>query len=160
MKKVSWSKFDLQNPNNSEFGEGFQVDFNCYICETNFPIKRKNFVPLSKIEGLEGISPVSRYKLIVGFGNLFDEDEVKSEVESCLLSSDNYLKLMNIKDEETRNLVKETAKELQLFKHWSLVVIPNGSVKTATSDDIGEFNLIHKEIEQIAKKCNGIIIRG
>lgn len=130
-----------------------------WLCETNFRIQKKDIPVLcNQVEGVEALEPITRYKLIVSFGSLFDLEEVQKDFERALLNSQNYLIIKKMPNDEVRKDIMATEAELSCFKYWSMVVIPSGHIKTAVSDCDKEFETLHKKIKDIAKQTNGIIL--
>ncbi len=51
-----------------------------WLCHTNFTITDKDLWKVSKINGVEILKPLSRYKALVGFCSLFDCEIVKKKI--------------------------------------------------------------------------------
>jgi hypothetical protein len=59
--------------------------FDCWIGHTNFDITIKTKNILDKIEGVEVLKVLSRYRFFIGIGKLFDFKEVRQEIEENLI---------------------------------------------------------------------------
>lgn len=56
--------------------------FNFYVCSTNFAITTKMYQELNNnVEGVETLDKISPYKIRIGIGELFDEQEVKNSIK-------------------------------------------------------------------------------
>src|SRR5688572_20292062 len=68
------------------------------ICHTNFTISEKEAVRINFIEGVETLSIISRYRMLIGFGRLFDASEVRKEIELALTDMSTYSQEMFERD--------------------------------------------------------------
>ncbi len=60
------------------------------ICHTNFTIGDKEATRTNFIEGVETMTVLSRYQMIIGFGRMFDATAVRAEIKEKLLNMDTY----------------------------------------------------------------------
>lgn len=97
MFKIEWRKFNIpENPmlkvleNTKEDYEDSNDEleekdfYNFWICNTNFNITNGIVDSVQYVEGVETLELVSRYKMRVGIGELFDEDDVKDNIEMVM----------------------------------------------------------------------------
>jgi len=63
-----------------------------WLCHTNFNINLPVVAVLDTLEGVETITVVTRYQMIIGFGRLFEVSEVKKNIASTLINLDTYPK--------------------------------------------------------------------
>lgn len=59
--------------------------FDCWIGHTNFDITINTKNILDKIDGVEVLKILSRYRFFIGVGKLFDFKEVRQEIEENLI---------------------------------------------------------------------------
>lgn len=59
--------------------------FDCWIGHTNFDITMNTKNILDKIDGVEVLKVLSRYRFFIGIGKLFDFKEVRQEIEENLI---------------------------------------------------------------------------
>ncbi len=96
-----------------------------WILQSNFNITHEHIMNISRISGVEILRPISRYRFLVGFGGLFDEQKVKLRINKELIPQhkpyDNLQKVANRK-----------------FKHYA--ILNNGNeyelVGGETDDDV------------------------
>jgi len=59
----------------------YDQDMSMWTMHTNFDIVRPMIPIIEKVDGVESITPISRYRLRIGIGKLFiDHDEVKRNI--------------------------------------------------------------------------------
>lgn len=58
--------------------------YNFWIIHTNFDIGDKEKSILEKLPGVETLDIFTRYRVRIGIGKVFDEDDVKTEIEKQL----------------------------------------------------------------------------
>jgi hypothetical protein len=59
--------------------------FDCWIGHTNFDITMNTKNILDKVQGVEVLKILSRYRFFIGIGKLFDFKEVRQEIEENLI---------------------------------------------------------------------------
>lgn len=173
MRKFNWTKIDKgaevsEDENTPLMGSPFGLFpndefhplrmFNLFLVDTDVSIAYVELEAVSCIDGVECVTGISRYKFIIGFGNMFKEEECKDYVELLLGGAYNFTEITKIKSREVRAKVIDSYKELKLFKHWSLVVFPNGEIRSAYSDDQTDFKTLNKEIKEIHHVTKGIFL--
>lgn len=60
------------------------------ICHTNFTITNKEATIVNFIEGVETLSIISRYQMLIGFGRMFKGEDVRKEIADTLINIDDY----------------------------------------------------------------------
>lgn len=99
--------------------------FNFWIMHTNFNISEVVLNTLQAIDGVESIDTqtMTRYRVRLAFGRLFDAMEVKREIEETLC-----------KKQDTRNindLIETTANYLSSrYKFWAVLRTKDGQLST------------------------------
>lgn len=58
--------------------------YNFWLMHTNFDITDKEVETLEKLAGIETLDVFTRYRCRLGIGKVFDEEEVKTEIEKQL----------------------------------------------------------------------------
>lgn len=61
-----------------------------YMLHANFNIDAKCFIIANFSDGVEAVKSVSRYRLLVGFGKLFDKSVCKKELADKLINIEDY----------------------------------------------------------------------
>lgn len=123
--------------------------FNIWILHTNFSLTKGNLFDLDNIEGIEAIQQISRYRLLITFGLMFDEDWVKKNVEQILKASmqeicehcgsvsnnniDVDSKEIELSD-DLKNEVDLIKSQLSSFPSWAIYVMPNGVINSCTGN--------------------------
>lgn len=64
------------------------ANFECWIAHTNFDITNRIKTELNKIPGIEILKVLSRYRFFIGIGQMFDFQEVRSNIEKQLIQGD------------------------------------------------------------------------
>jgi hypothetical protein len=62
--------------------EQAKKDMKIWVVNTNFDINTEIVNKINIIEGIEALKPLTRYKLAIGIGRLFDDTLVKSKISS------------------------------------------------------------------------------
>lgn len=60
------------------------------ICHTNFTIGERELTRTNFINGVETLTIVSRYQMIIGFGRMFDAEKVRLDIADKLVNIDTY----------------------------------------------------------------------
>lgn len=113
-KQINFTEVDLEQIFRQEGGEEggsfFQAfianyankAFKYYVLETNFNLSSKTLRRIADVSGVERIIPMSRYRALINFGNLFDIDLVQKEIrlQTSKLFYSKGLSKKNIQDSE------------------------------------------------------------
>jgi len=60
-------------------------NFDCWVGHTNFNITQATFNMLDKVEGVELLKIVSRYRFFIGIGRMFHFKNVRKDLENQIL---------------------------------------------------------------------------
>ena len=60
-------------------------NFDCWVGHTNFDITPATFNMLNKVEGVELLKVVSRYRFFIGIGRMFHFKNVRKDLENQIL---------------------------------------------------------------------------
>lgn len=74
------------------------INYDCWVGHTNFDITPSLKRKLSKIEGVEALKIVSRYRFFVGVGRMFNFSDVRKSVETEIEEKTNESRFTEHKD--------------------------------------------------------------
>lgn len=74
------------------------INYDCWVGHTNFDITPSLKRRLSKIEGVEALKIVSRYRFFVGVGRMFNFSDVRKSVETEIEEKTNESRFTEYKD--------------------------------------------------------------
>jgi len=60
------------------------------ICHTNFTIGERELTRVNFIDGVETLTAISRYQMVVGFGRMFDAEKVREDIRQKLVDMTTY----------------------------------------------------------------------
>lgn len=60
--------------------EEAKANMKIWVANTNFDINKEILEIINKVEGIEALKPLTRYKLAIGIGKLFDDTIVKNDI--------------------------------------------------------------------------------
>ena len=75
------------------------INYDCWVGHTNFDITPSLKRRLSKIEGVEALKIVSRYRFFVGVGRMFNFSDVRKSVETEIEEKTNESRFTEYKDQ-------------------------------------------------------------
>lgn len=75
------------------------INYDCWVGHTNFDITPSLKRKLSKIEGVEALKIVSRYRFFVGVGRMFNFSDVRKSVETEIEEKTNESRFTEYKDQ-------------------------------------------------------------
>ena len=128
--------------------------FDCWLGYTNFDITRTVKATLERIEGVELLEIMSRYRFFIGVGKLFNFTEVRRDIESELCDN-------NISD-ETLEAVEVLKENLSQDKYWTILVSNSGEIKYASTNDENDEKYLRKalDLEQIKENSGGSLLKS
>lgn len=122
------------------------LEWNFFLCTTNFNITNGVVELINGIPGVEVLNIVSRYKMKIGIGSLFNEDDVKDNIIDSVYAS--FEKpIVTIPQ-----VVKKTQNEIyfenlkRMYKEYKFFAT------VFTSGEISETKLIVENDEEEAKR--------
>lgn len=127
------------------------IDF--WIMQTSFGITQDTARIIGLVSGVESVEPLTRYSIRIGLTNsgLFDNEEVKSNIETSLVEFFHHGQNQKVADlePELQNKVKEVRDHLDKYSnYWCLYMLPNGRMEIIKSD---------KKTEEFVEKVNFLI---
>lgn len=122
--------------------------FNFWMGHTNFDVDENIVKTISRIDGVEVLTVVSRYRFLIAFGKCFKPADVKVEIQRAVCS----VEKLDIDDFEfvcsDGKTISEILKTVKgQYSEWSLYVFPNGSYSLAnvSEEDFARKKNIMKE---------------
>jgi hypothetical protein len=157
---------EIQNVMSTPFGL-WRVDdsfnpykqFKLWMAHTNFTINKKTADTIKCIPGVEILSVLTRYRFMIGVGNLFSIREVRVAIEKTLGCSGERPLL--ISDAILKQKVLELKESLSKEEKWMIYVFPNGNIEHCTIKEgnkkFAEQQLIYRGA---ADHSNGILLES
>ena len=104
-KRLLWKKVDTPSLFNNKMMEEIEEamppftmepNYDLYSLQTNFKLTVDILKYLSQIDGIESISPVSQYQVIVGLPNsgFFDHNKIKETINNTLQLIDDEIDII------------------------------------------------------------------
>lgn len=131
--------------------------FKLWMAHTNFNLGKKAIKTIVNVPGVEVLYVMTRYRFVIGVGELFDFRQVRIDITKKLCGS-SFL-INSIEDLETRNKVKNIKENIEKNEKWAIYVFPNGSIEYTSSED-PEYCKNIKTLKQAHKLSNGILIES
>lgn len=130
---------EIQNVMSTPFGI-WRVDdtlnpykqFKLWMGHTNFTINKNIVETIKATPGVEVLSVLTRYRFIIGVGELFDIRDVRVAIEHALQCNQDGEFLID--DPEIKQKVTELKNELAKHDKWAIYIFPNGSIDFATNE--------------------------
>jgi len=112
------------------------VDF--WIMHTNFDITPEIAEIINKIEGVEILEILTRYRARLGFpkSGLFDSATIIQTIENNIIRYEKQITdilSVVLKTEVTNHIVSLYNQLEKKYEYWTLLVLPNGNTEIATS---------------------------
>tara|TARA_Y100000593_G_scaffold89635_1_gene174285 strand:+ start:3897 stop:4487 length:591 start_codon:yes stop_codon:yes gene_type:complete len=110
--------------------------FDCWMGYTNFEITNSIRDTLEKVEGVELLNIMTRYRFFLGVGKMFSFSDVRRAVESLLCESeiDEYSK-------ESVDIIKES---ISSDKYWAILVTKSGEILYASTNEESDEDYLKK----------------
>jgi len=143
-----WRVDDYMNP---------YRQFKLWIGHTNFSITQEVVDIIKNIPGVEVLQIMTRYRFIVGVGEMFDIHDVRVAIEEQLQCHQNEEEL--ITDQKLLEQVQDLKQQLSVYNKWAIYVFPNGQIDFSTSEESNfgqQLNLYRQAVDY----SNGILIEG
>jgi len=122
--------------------------FDCWMGYTNFDITKSVQDAIEKIEGVELLSVMTRYRFFLGVGKLFEFSSVRRLIEESLCD----LQL----DEDTEEAVDIIREDISSDRYWAIFVTQAGEISYASTNSESDEDYLNKLSYYIKrKKKNG-----
>jgi hypothetical protein len=131
--------------------------FKMWMGHTNFSITPEVVEVIKSVPGVEVLQIMTRYRFIIGVGELFDIRDVRSTIETQLECHRDEHDM--IPDQKLLEQIFELRKQLESFDQWAIYVFPNGQIDFATSEqeDFGkQLHIYRKAVDY----SNGVLIES
>lgn len=131
--------------------------YNLWMVYVNFDLTTDLVDMIEEVPGVETLDIYSRYRMRVGFGKLFDENNCKLIIDHILGIMSDSLEAL---DEETKNSVNsqvETFKESKV-KNWAIYVFPSGKAVTYADENKDNFLPKLKLFEEVKNMVGGQLV--
>jgi len=158
-------RMPIQNVMSTPFGF-WRVDdamnpfkqFKMWMGHTNFSITPEVVEIIKSIPGVEVLQIMTRYRFIIGVGELFDIRDVRSTIETQLECHKDECDM--IPDQQLLVQIFELREQLTAkFDQWAIYVFPNGQIDFTTSDEENfgqQLNLYKQAVDH----SNGVLIES
>ena len=129
--------------------------FDCWMGHTNFDITKSVQSKVEKIEGVELLNVMSRYRFFIGLGKLFNFSDVRKSIEEALCDPFEM-------DEDVTETVKMIRDIVSEDKFWTIFVSREGDIlysSTNKEDDKDYLNSL-KSYNIQKNKFGGLILNN
>lgn len=122
----------------------YDNSYKMWTCHTNFWLTRDDFMKINKVEGVEGLQPISNYRFNVIFGYLFNEETVKKSIQKTIMSTlDDVFKLYAyLAESKNPSIQASTQKKLDAAisviekRYCAIFVYPNEQMRILQVDKL------------------------
>ena len=128
--------------------------FDCWMGYTNFDITKSVKGSMEKIEGVELLNIVTRYRFFLGVGKLFDFSDVRRIIESEFCEK-------NL-DEDTEDSVNIIMDTISSDRYWAIFVSQSGEILYASTNNDSDEDYLKKlsHYRKRKKKNGGFIFQN
>lgn len=112
-------------------------DFNFWLGHTDFRLTTQMRNQIEEVDGVETIEIYTPYRFRLGIGMMFDEDEVKRNIQRAI----------GVKKQPLSNDIQEEIVKLKNNinkSYWAFYIAPNGESEMFQSDNMEE---VYKKLE-------------
>ena len=133
--------------------------YDCWMGYTNFDITQQVEKQIEKIEGVELLFVISRYRFFLGVAKMFEFRDVRTGIESLLRCNQEESESTDdeVTTEETVEIIKEIISE---DKHWIIFIGKDGVVDYASTNQDHDISFLEKVrlYKKIVKRKGGTIL--
>lgn len=135
--------------------------FDFWTMHYNSNITKNILDEIEKCDGVETISPLTRYRIRIGFNRMlikseaFNLTELKQNIEKKVLNIgrakndiENFSSLLMF-TKDVKEKIQDITKEMFSVGNWAIYILPNGGIETVTC--IGETEDFSKKIKFLEK---------
>ena len=128
--------------------------FDCWICYTNFDITNSVKDTLEKVEGVELLNIMTRYRFFLGVGKMFNFSEVRRAIESLLCESEI--------DEYSKESVSIIRDNISSDKYWAIFVTKSGEILYASTNEESDEDYLKKlkHYQKRKHKNGGLLLQN
>lgn len=115
-----WAIDDTMNP---------MRQFKLWMGHTNFPIDESVFHIIDNATGVEVFKVLTKYRFLIGVGEMFDFRDVRTTLEKLLCGNQTFDEQLLLLDENMQQELLSIKSELDKQKKpWYILVLPNGAI--------------------------------
>lgn len=148
---------DIMNP-------VFDTEF--FLGHTNFNLSKDILEGITKVDGVEFLKVMSRYRFIVGIGVMFNSKEVLDGVEKSIGIETELIEVSKVKNTELSTeaasslecIINEIYDLVPMDKKWLAYVFPNGEHIVKVLKDDKEYSIAWEGFSKLAKESGGLIV--
>lgn len=157
-------QMNVQNVMSTPFGL-WRVDdsmhpykqFQLWMGYTNFSINQNVVNTIKTTPGVEVLQVMTRYRFIMGVGELFNIHDVRTSIEKALLCNKDEKEM--IENKEILKKIDMLKKDLSTYNQWAIYVFPNGNIDFTTSDK-KDFFSERNTFRQAVDYSSGVLIES
>jgi len=128
-----------------------------WMGHTNFTITPDIVDAVKELPGIEVLQIMTRYRFIIGVGELFDIREVRTSIEALLECNKDEDSM--IADERLLEQIHDLRQQLSIYNQWAIYVFPNGKIDFTTSEE-SDFGQQLNTFKQAVDHSNGVLIES
>lgn len=130
------------------------------IAHLNFNLSAKRIDLIKKVDGVEFLQPLSRYRFIIGIGRMFDIIEVCEMVEEVLEIKHEPMAISKeaIQSQEIKDIIREIGEKQNGCEFWAAYVFPNGNYQFSPLDSEESVHKKKEEYMTWQRLSNGMIL--
>ena len=133
--------------------------YDCWIGHTNFDITYEIKNIIERIDGVEVLKVLTRYRFFVGVAKMFDFKTVRVEIEKILCGKHTENHEECVLDDETRVAVDDIKSRISSQKLWAIYVFPNGQIDYISSDNTTDAEYFDRlQVFKTAKEYSGGVL--
>ncbi len=142
--------FDVDNANDGRLFGGraptranlLSTHFSLWIGETNFNVTNRIRHAINRVDGVESLDIITRYRFRLGIARLYRPKEVKQAVGDVVtpLAGRSASPLQILRDSMAR-----------AYPHWAILLLPGGKLVAAggaTPEEVGAQNLLEQKLAE------------
>ena len=128
--------------------------FDCWMGYTNFDITKSVQDSLERVEGVELLNVMSRYRFFLGVGKMFKFSNVRKLIEESVHCSP--------LDQDTRESVNIIKDSISSDRYWTIFVSQSGEISYASTNKEADEDYFSKlkHYQKRKKKNGGVIIQN
>lgn len=134
-------------------------DTEFYIGYTNFNLSKKVIDDIEKVEGVEYLKPMGRYRMIIGIGILFEAKTVCRDIEKKLgvIQEEEILSEDDLSD-SVKTVINEIKELSNDSEFWSAYIFPNGKILFRKHNNHEEAQDSKNELAGLTEYSSGMVI--
>lgn len=131
--------------------------FKLWMGHTNFSITKRVAKTLKTVPGVEVLQIMTRYRFMIGIGEMFEFSDVRVAIEKTLACNQNESDMIG--NNEILEQIHELRDTLAIHDRWAIYVFPNGQIDFTTSeqqDFIQQLGIFRQAVDH----SNGVLIES